>query len=75
MEDLLALVTKSLHDRADKPTHDTMTIAVPEHRGDIAPEVYEEAEQEIWEYDANQMDFDDTGEGVGVEGDLDVDDD
>lgn len=52
-----------------------MTIAVPEHRGEIALEVYEEAEQQIWEYDANQMDFDDTGEGAGVEGDLDIDDD
>jgi hypothetical protein len=38
-------------------------------------EVYEEAGQETWEGDANAMEFDDMGEGVGVEGDLDVDDD
>ncbi|OAX40437.1 hypothetical protein K503DRAFT_855357 [Rhizopogon vinicolor AM-OR11-026] len=76
MEDLLAVVTKSLHDRA--PQHRHETIAVPERRNtrsEIAPEVYEEVEQETWEYDANQMEFDDTGEGAGVEGDLDVDDD
>ena len=27
-----------------------------------------------WEYDANEIMFDDTGEGAGVEGDLDVED-
>ncbi|KAI0671150.1 HRDC-like protein [Trametes maxima] len=30
---------------------------------------------EHWEYDANEVVFDDTGEGAGIEGDLDVDDD
>ncbi|KAI0763527.1 HRDC-like protein [Trametes elegans] len=28
-----------------------------------------------WDYDANEVVFDDTGEGAGIEGDLDVDDD
>lgn len=32
-------------------------------------------EDGAWEYDANEMVFDDTGEGAGVEGDLDVEDD
>jgi len=75
MEDILSVVTNSLHDKAPQPSH--ATIAVPEQNGtrsEIAV-VYEEAEQETWEYDANQMEFDDAGEGVGVEGDLDVDDD
>lgn len=47
---------------------------------DAAPEeyVYEETsymEEERWEHDANDVVFDDTGEGAGIEGDLDVDDD
>lgn len=74
MDDLLLVVSKSLHES----THPNETIAIPEGkrtRGEVAVEVYEETEQETWEYDANAMEFDDMGEGVGVEGDLDVDDD
>ena len=36
-------------------------------------ETYDEAAG--WEHDANEIVFDDTGEGAGIEGDLDVDDD
>lgn len=49
--------------------------------GDAAPEqfLYSEdayAEETLhWEDDANEVVFDDTGEGAGVEGDLDMDDD
>ena len=32
-------------------------------------------EEGQWDYDANDVVFDDTGEGAGIEGDLDVDDD
>lgn len=32
-------------------------------------------ESGMWDHDANEMVFDDTGEGMGVEGDLDVEDD
>ena len=32
-------------------------------------------EEQHWEPDANDVVFDDHGEGVGIEGDLDVDDD
>lgn len=32
-------------------------------------------EDGTWEYDANEIVFDDTGDGAGVEGDLDVEDD
>ncbi|KAG1869053.1 RNA polymerase Rpb4-domain-containing protein [Suillus subalutaceus] len=76
MNDLLVAVSKSLHESA--PGHPNATMAVPEDKGTLgedAVEVYEEAEQETWEYDANAMEFDDMGEGAGVEGDLDVDDD
>lgn len=31
-------------------------------------------EDGTWEYDANEVVFDDTGEGAGVEGDLDIED-
>ncbi|KAG1885223.1 hypothetical protein F4604DRAFT_1878604 [Suillus subluteus] len=76
MNDLLVAVSKSLHESA--PGHPNATMAVPEDKGTLgedAVEVYEEAEQETWEFDANAMEFDDMGEGAGVEGDLDVDDD
>ncbi|KAG2340207.1 hypothetical protein BDR05DRAFT_938154 [Suillus weaverae] len=76
MDDLLVAVSKSLHESA--PAHPNGTMAVPEDkqtRSEVAVEVYEEADQETWEYDANAMEFDDMGEGAGVEGDLDVDDD
>lgn len=76
MEDILSVVANSLHDKTPHPTQETTTV--PEHKStssQIAVEVYEEVEQETWEYDTNQMEFDDTGEGAGVEGDLDVDDD
>lgn len=76
MEDLLAAVSKSLNEKA--PEHPNGTVVAPEvkqTRDEDAVEVYEGADQETWEYDANAMEFDDTGEGAGVEGDLDVDDD
>ncbi|KAG2051622.1 hypothetical protein BDR06DRAFT_958902 [Suillus hirtellus] len=76
MEDLLAAVSKSLNERP--PEHPNGTVVVPEVKqthDEGAVEVYEEADQEAWGYDANAMEFDDTGEGAGVEGDLDVDDD
>jgi len=77
VDDLLAVVIQSLHDQAPRPSRET--ILAPENkstRSDTAVlEVYEEAEQETWGYDASQMEFDDMGEGVGIEGDLDVDDD
>ncbi|KAG1822690.1 RNA polymerase Rpb4-domain-containing protein [Suillus subaureus] len=76
MNDLLVVVSKSLQESA--PGHPNGTTAVPEDKGTLgedAVEVYEEADQETWGYDANAMEFDDMGEGVGVEGDLDIDDD
>jgi len=76
MEDLLAVVAKSLHDeRATQPSK--RTTAVLEDKGthnEVTVEVYE-GEQDAWRYDANEMEFDDMGEGAGVEGDLDVEDD
>ncbi|KAG2131787.1 HRDC-like protein [Suillus clintonianus] len=76
MDDLLAVVSNSLHESAPRHSNGTMTVPeVKRTRGEAVVEVYEEADQETWEYDANAMEFDDAGEGVGVEGDLDVDDD
>lgn len=34
-----------------------------------------DADAPLWEHDANEVDFLDAGEGVGIEGDLDVDED
>ncbi|KAG0704859.1 HRDC-like protein [Suillus ampliporus] len=76
MDDLIGVVTKSLHERTPQPPNGAMAVLEGKRtRSEVAVEVYEESEQETWEYDANAMEFDDTGEGVGVEGDLDVDDD
>ncbi|KAG2034532.1 RNA polymerase Rpb4-domain-containing protein [Suillus americanus] len=78
MNDLIVVVSKSLNENAPGHPTGTMAVPVPEDKGTIgedAVEVYEEADQDTWEYDANAMEFDDMGEGAGVEGDLDVDDD
>lgn len=72
LDDVLDNVRSSLTEPAPAPTiapalrnlsgHATRKDA---HAGDVA-----------WEdYQANEVVFDDTGEGQGVEGDLDVDDD
>ncbi|KAI6132488.1 RNA polymerase Rpb4-domain-containing protein [Pisolithus croceorrhizus] len=73
MDQVLSVVSRSLqsnqgHSMNCPPsTYDT----VPEPTAAYA-EVYEEEER--WEHDANDLDFDDFGEGVGVEGDLDMED-
>ena len=74
MDDILTTVRSSLIDplnsTSDAP-HD-VDMAVGAEAPEV--EVYTE-DAEGWEYDANDIVFDDTGEGAGVEGDLDVDDD
>ncbi|KAH7919067.1 hypothetical protein BV22DRAFT_1115309 [Leucogyrophana mollusca] len=73
MNDLLAVVSKSLDaesstvDGEDDPVENNL------HFDAGGVEVY--GEQDDWGADANDIEFDDTGEGMGVEGDLDVDDD
>lgn len=34
-----------------------------------------DADAPLWEHDVNEMEYMDAGEGIGIEGDLDVDDD
>ena len=53
--------------------------SAPENEAPVEEYVYSEEnyqeEAEQWEQDANEIVFDDTGEGVGIEGDLDMEDD
>jgi hypothetical protein len=82
MEDILTVVRASL--QASPPTPQTTNpnsmppsssaLDIPQQQ-----EVFMESEQPWGEeehmYDANEVFFDDMGEGAGVEGDLDVEDD
>ncbi|KIJ62657.1 hypothetical protein HYDPIDRAFT_157520 [Hydnomerulius pinastri MD-312] len=72
MEDILRTVAKSL-DGAAEVAEDAPFGNGQSHGGKV--EVYEEGEQEGWEHDVNDDEFVDMGEGAGVEGDLDMDDD
>lgn len=61
----------------------TVRSSLSEHVGEGAPTGDEAPPEQFvyteeaggWDNDANEMVFDDSGEGVGVEGDLDVEDD
>ncbi|KAG6332431.1 hypothetical protein ID866_6659 [Astraeus odoratus] len=66
MDQVLSVVSKSLHGPAD---------AVQSAPADAAARVEVFQEEERWEHDANEVEFDDFGEGVGVTGDLDMEDD
>ena len=74
MDGILNTVKASLQDPAlntavnGQPAPQVDTVVYSEYQQD-----YDDAQQ--WEYDANEVIFDDHGEGVGIEGDLDVDDD
>ena len=58
---------------------DATVASAPENEVPVEEYVYSEEnyqeEAEQWEQDANEIVFDDTGEGVGIEGDLDMEDD
>lgn len=79
MDDILNAVRASLHETP--AVNGTGNGA--DHGEDmrVEPVVYSEYQEDYqdgqghWDYDANQLVFDDTGEGVGIEGDLDVEDD
>jgi len=79
MEDMLNMVQSSL----TRPLHpDSGGRSDNGGVGQGAQVVYSEDNHQeyneddvTWEYDANEIVFDDTGEGAGVEGDLDMDDD
>ena len=76
MEDILDVVKESLREQAANSTVNGNTAA---HDMQAEPVVFSEYQQEYgvdqWDYDANEVVFDDHGEGVGIECDLDVDDD
>ena len=76
MEGILDMVKGSLRERlptangasGQSESTEGMQVVYSEYQED-----YQEDNQ--WDYNANEMVFDDTGEGVGIEGDLDVEDD
>ncbi|KAI0629977.1 HRDC-like protein [Trametes polyzona] len=79
MEDILNTVKSSLAEPAatvngtsggEDASH---SMQVETTYTEYAEEYTQDAEQ--WDYDANEVVFDDTGEGAGIEGDLDVEDD
>ncbi|KAJ2965752.1 hypothetical protein NUW54_g14013 [Trametes sanguinea] len=77
MEDILNAVKSSLKEppptmngtTEGQTTEETMQVETTTYTE------YTEEYTEQWDYDANEVVFDDTGEGAGIEGDLDVDDD
>ncbi|KAH9850190.1 HRDC-like protein [Lenzites betulinus] len=79
MEDILNTVKSSLAGSAPEPNGapggDGMAQSAQAQM--VYTEYTEEYAQDDghWQYDATDVVFDDTGEGAGVEGDLDVDDD
>lgn len=76
IDTILSTVRASLPDRAFA----AVDPGTSKHDGQGQPVytedelVYDEGTQG-WDHNANDMVFDDTGEGMGVEGDLDVEDD
>ena len=79
MDDILSAVKSSLSE-----THPTVNGTSEGGNADqtlkAESTVYTEYEDEFtqdaeqWDYDANEVVFDDTGEGAGVEGELDMED-
>jgi len=75
MEDILSKVRSSLSEPVSSSSTQVNVFGGHGHAPD-AGQVTQTYEQDAaWDYDANEMIFDDTGEGAGVEGDLDVEDD
>lgn len=74
MEDILSKVRSSLSEPVSSSSNQMGVFGShglpPE--AELVAQTYEDA---AWVHDANAMIFDDTGEGAGVEGDLDVEDD
>lgn len=71
MEDILEVVRASCADKSaiDLPTVPTSVF--------VAEQMHVEEQEEPWDAQADENGefFDDTGEGAGVEGDLDMEDD
>lgn len=76
MEDILTAVKTSLKDTS--PAVNGASAAAQSAQVEATFTEYAEdyaQDAEHWDYNANEVVFDDTGEGAGIEGDLDVDDD
>ncbi len=74
MDEILSTVRSSLTESKPATANQSQDMQVDPEQETPGAELYVE-DAEGWEYDANVIVFDDTGEGAGVEGDLDVDDD
>lgn len=68
MDQVLSAVSTSL--RVPAESHEGAGAAVA-----VAPQVQIYQEDQRWEHDAAEDVYDDFGDGAGVEGDLDMDDD
>ena len=80
MDDILTAVKSSLsesHPTVNGTSEGGNAAQALQAESTVYTEYEEEYTQdaEQWEYDANEVVFDDTGEGAGVEGDLDMEDD
>ncbi|OJT12972.1 DNA-directed RNA polymerase III subunit RPC9 [Trametes pubescens] len=76
MEDILTAVKTSLKDSS--PAVNGASGAAESGQMEATYTEYAEdyvQDAEHWDHNANEVVFDDTGEGAGIEGDLDVDDD
>jgi len=74
MQEILDIVSRSLLAEGTTATVESVPSGNEHPRTDVV-EVYEEVEQEGWEHDADDIVFEDSGAGVGVEGDLDMEED
>ena len=79
METILGTVKESLHEHAAaiNTTADGAQPTQAVHPDAVVYSEYQEDYQDDghWDYDANEVVFDDAGEGAGIEGDLDVEED
>ena len=79
MDEILNAVKGTLREPAPA-VNGTSNGVEPSQAMQVDAAVYSEYQEDYheegqWDYDANDVVFDDTGEGAGIEGDLDVDDD
>ena len=75
MEEVLSIVRSSLSEppRGLMESQETTQGRQPEHL--FFPELQGDEDDAQWEHDVNDVQFVDEGEGAGVEGDLDMEED
>ncbi|KIK99838.1 hypothetical protein PAXRUDRAFT_8605 [Paxillus rubicundulus Ve08.2h10] len=74
MQEILDMVSRSLLADGTTATVETVPSGDGHSHADVV-EVYEEVEQEGWDHDADDVVFEDSGVGAGVEDDLDMEED